>query len=146
MVFVFSLLFLVVKFFVLKATTYLQVICRQETIYARIFLRTGYLYLPAPGLGPGPQFVFTGPGPQFVFTGPGPQFVFNSPGTQICVYLICYLPVQVKILLLIPQLLVLSLPLPSPPPPPLLLLSILVLVEIITRDAFTAAKSTLKGP
>ena len=136
MVFVFSLLFLVVKFFVLKANTYLQVICHQETIYARIFLRTGHLYFLAsdPLLGPWP--------PICVYR-PWPPICIYRPWPRICVYLICYLPVQVKILLLLPQLLVLSLPLPSPPPPPLLLL---VLLEIITRDAFTAAKSTLNGP
>ena len=36
----------------------------------------------APGLDPGPQFVFTGPGPEFVFTSPCPKFVFNDPGPK----------------------------------------------------------------
>ena len=52
-----------------------------------------------------------------------------------------YLSVQVKILLLLSQLLVLSLPLPLPSPPPLLLLIIIRR----TRDAFTVAKSSLYG-
>ena len=40
------------------------------------------LYFPAPGPGPGSQFVFTGLGPRFVFTGPGPKFVFTGSGLQ----------------------------------------------------------------
>ena len=63
-----------------------------------------------------------------------------------------YLPVQDKILLLLPQPLVLSLPLALPPPLiiqllllPLLLL-LLVLIIIITRDAFAAANSALNDP
>ena len=54
-----------------------------------------------------------------------------------------YLPVQVKVLLLLPQILVLSLPLPLPPP--LLLQLLLLLLLIITRDTFAAAKSILNG-
>ena len=63
-----------------------------------------------------------------------------------------YLPVQDKILLLLPQPLVLSLPLALPPPLiiqllllPLLLLLLLLLI-IITRDAFAAANSALNDP
>ena len=68
-----------------------------------------------------------------------------------------YLPVQDKILLLLPQPLVLSLPLALPPPliiqllllPLLLLLLLLLLIIIIiiiTRDAFAAVKSALNDP
>ena len=63
-----------------------------------------------------------------------------------------YLPVQDKILLLLPQPLVLSLPLALPPPLiiqllllPLLLLLLLIII-IITRDAFAAANSALNDP
>ena len=64
-----------------------------------------------------------------------------------------YLPVQDKILLLLPQPLVLSLPLALPPPLiiqllllPLLLLLLLIIIIIITRDAFAAANSALNDP
>ena len=65
-----------------------------------------------------------------------------------------YLPVQDKILLLLPQPLVLSLPLALPPPliiqllllPLLLLLLLLLIIIIITRDAFAAANSALNDP
>ena len=85
------------------------------------------------GPGPGPQFVFASPGPQFVFNGPDPEFVSTSPGPQLVFtdpeetlllsalvpkfYLPTltptiapnlYLPVQGKILLLLPQLLALQ--------------------------------------
>ena len=65
-----------------------------------------------------------------------------------------YLPVQDKILLLLPQPLVLSLPLALPPPliiqllllPLLLLLLLIIIIIIITRDAFAAANSALNDP
>ena len=44
----------------------------------------------APGLGPGPQFVFTGPGPQFVFTGLAPNLYL--PGLTPNLYLSALAP------------------------------------------------------
>ena len=49
----------------------------------RVAGKFGYLYFPAHGLGPGPQFVFiTRLGPQFVLNCPSPQFPFTSTGSQ----------------------------------------------------------------
>ena len=78
------------------------------------------MYFPAPG--PGPQFVFTGPAPNLYLPALAPNLCLQALApnfyltvlARICVYLICYSSVQVKILLLLPQLLVLSLPLASP--------------------------------
>ena len=74
--------------------------------------------------GPGLQFVFTGPGPQFVSTSLGPQLVFTDPEETLLLSALVpkfylptltptiapnlYLPVQDKILLLLPQLLALQ--------------------------------------
>ena len=56
-----------------------------------------------------------------------------------------YLPVQDKIVLLLPQLLVLSLPLPLLPRLILQLLLLPLLLITITRNAFAKAKSVLNG-
>ena len=111
-----------------------------------------------------PSALYLAPSPQLVFTCPGPQFVSTSPGSQLMLPTMAetlhlptlvaklylptlipdmarnlYLPVQEKILLLLPQLLALSLPLLLPPPLLLqLLLLPLLLLKIITRDAFVA--------
>ena len=105
---------------------------------------------PALCLEPGPQLVFTCRGHQFVSTSPGPQpklptmaKTLHLPTLVPKLYLPTltpdmarnlYLPVQDKILLLLPQLLALSLPLLLPPSLLLqLLLLPLLLLKVITR-------------